>query len=36
MEQFIQAVPCFGVVLAIWFVGYFVLSPQDFLRFFKK
>ena len=35
MEQFIQAVPCFGVVLAIWCVGFMILDPKTFLRFFK-
>lgn len=35
MEQFIQAVPCFGVVLAIWLVGFMILDPKTFIRFFK-
>lgn len=36
MEQFIQALPCFGVVVAIWFVGFMILDPKTFLRFFKQ
>lgn len=35
MEQFTQAVPCFGVVLVIWLVGFMILDPKTFLRFFK-
>lgn len=35
MENFIGALPCFGVVLAIWFVGFIILDPKTFLRFFK-
>lgn len=35
MEQFIEALPCFGVVLAIWVVGYAILDPKSFIRFFK-
>ena len=36
MEQFIEAVPCFGVVLAIWFVGFMILDFKTFTRFFKQ
>lgn len=35
MSEFIQALPCFGVVLAIWFVGFMILDFKTFLRFFK-
>lgn len=32
MENFIQALPTFGIVFAIWFVGLIIL---DFKSFFK-
>lgn len=35
MEQFIQALPAFGVVLLIWLVGFMILDPQAFIRLFK-
>lgn len=33
MENFIQALPTFGIVFAIWFVGLIIL---DFKSFFKQ
>jgi hypothetical protein len=35
MEQFIQALPAFGICLALWVVGFMILDPQAWLRFFK-
>lgn len=35
MEQFIEALPAFGICLLLWFVGFVVLDINTFTRFFK-
>lgn len=35
MENFIEASPAFGVVLTIWLVGFMILDPKSWMRFFK-
>lgn len=35
MGQFIEALPAFGICLLLWLVGYMILSPKDFIKWFK-
>lgn len=35
MEQFLEALPAFGICLALWVVGFMILDPKAWLRFFK-
>lgn len=35
MEQFLEALPAFGIGLGLWVVGFMILDPQSFTRFFK-
>lgn len=35
VEQFMEAVPAFGICLVLWFMGFVVLDPKTFTRFFK-
>lgn len=35
MENFIQALPAFGICLGLWMGGFVLLDPKTFLRFFK-
>lgn len=35
MTEFMQALPAFGVCLVLWLVGFMILDPQSWLRFFK-
>lgn len=36
MTEFIQALPAFGICLALWVVGFMILDPKSFTRFFKQ
>lgn len=36
MEQFIEALPAFGICLVLWLVGFVVLDIKTFTRFFKQ
>lgn len=35
MEQFIEALPAFGIGLVLWIIGFIVLDIKTFTRFFK-
>lgn len=35
MEQFIEALPAFGICLALWMVGFIILDFKSFTRWFK-
>lgn len=35
MEQFIEALPAFGICLGLWLVGFVILDPTSFTRLFK-
>lgn len=35
MEQFIEALPAFGICLALWLVGFMMLDPKAWMRLFK-
>ena len=35
MEQFLEALPAFGICLGLWVVGFMILDPSAWLRFFK-
>lgn len=35
MEQFIEALPAFGICLVLWLVGFMILDPHAWLRLFK-
>lgn len=35
MEQFIEALPAFGICLVLWLGGFMILDPQTWLRLFK-
>lgn len=36
MENFIQALPAFGICLLLWLVGFMILDPKSWMRFFKQ
>lgn len=36
MEQFIEALPAFGICLVLWLIGFVVLDIKTFTRFFKQ
>lgn len=35
MEQFIEALPAFGICLGLWLVGFVLLDHKSFTRWFK-
>ena len=35
MEQFIEALPTFGICLVLWLVGFMILDPKAWMRLFK-
>lgn len=35
MTELIEALPAFGVCLVLWLVGFMILDPKSWLRFFK-
>lgn len=35
MENFIEALPAFGICLVLWLVGFMILDPKSWTRFFK-
>ena len=35
MEQFMEALPAFGICLVLWLVGFMILDPKSLSRFFK-
>lgn len=35
MEQFIEALPAFGICLVLWSVGFVMLDHKSFTRWFK-
>ena len=35
MEQFIEALPAFGICLGLWVVGFMLLDHKAWLRLFK-
>ena len=35
MEQFIEALPAFGICLVLWILGFMILDAKAWMRFFK-
>ena len=35
MTQFIEALPAFGICLALWLVGFMIFDPKSWMRLFK-
>lgn len=35
MENFVQALPAFGICLLLWLVGFMILDPKSWMRLFK-
>lgn len=31
-----ETLACFGIVIGVWMVGFMILDPTSFTRFFKK
>lgn len=36
MENFIEALPAFGICLVLWLVGFMILDPKSWMRLFKQ
>ena len=36
MTQFIEALPAFGICLALWLVGFMIFDPKSWMRLFKQ
>lgn len=35
MTEFLQALPAFSVCFGLWVVGFMILDPKSFIRWFK-